>query len=283
MQVGIYRDLDIEAYHSGGGVSRSGLMEFNKTPAHYWNAYLNPDRPKKEPTEAMNFGNAFHTFILENDKFESRFCVKPEQMLLKDLVDLYGKDKGRVLFDQQKDELAGFLLKSSHKTVLTEQQVETLHLMKQSLMNHDKAPGLIEDGLYEHSVFWEDPHSGVLCKTRPDIWHGNMTVDLKTIAAADERSFVNAMMAHGYHIQSAMNREGIRATNGTDIKTHVFLCVEKTFPYSIGVYILDISALELAQVKFKNLVTSFAECKRNDVWPGYETKTIFLPKWAENL
>lgn len=280
---GVYTDLDIEKYHSVEGVSRSGLIEFNKTPFHYWNKYLNPERPASEPTEAMIFGNAFHTFILEPHLFDSRYCIEPEHTLLKDFVEMYGKDNGRLLFDKQKDDYANFLLKSASKQVLTHKQIETLSFMKQSLENHPQAMDLIIGGRIEHSLFWIEPHTGTLCKTRPDVWHDGFTADLKTIAAADERSFVKALIAHGYHIQAAMNREGIRENTGKDIKSHTFVCVEKTFPYPVAIYILDITALEFAHVKFKKLVTDFAECKYNNVWNGYETKTIFLPEWAENL
>lgn len=283
MQAGIYKDLDIEKYHSVEGVSRSGLCELAKTPFHYWNKYLNLDRPPSEPTEAMIFGNAFHTFVLEIDKFADRYVVEPEHRLLKDLKAEYGDGHGKELFEKQKRDYEDFLLKSEHYTVLTRKQVETLQLMSQSLRNHPRAMALIEGGRIEHSIFWNEPHTGELCKTRPDVWQDGFTCDLKTIAAADERSFTKAMVNHGYHIQAAMNREGIREQTGKDIKSHTFVCVEKTFPYPVAIYILDITALDFAHVKFKKLITEYAACKENDVWPGYETKTIFLPQWAENL
>lgn len=266
MQAGVYKELDIEEYHNVDGVSRSGLIEFDRSPFHYWNAYLNPARPQHEATEAMNFGNAFHTFVLEPDLFSKRFCTIP------DGIDRRTK--------QGKEDFAVFEANSIGKTVLTGKQVETLTAMKLSLINHPNAMQLLEGGRIEHSVFWNEPHTGQLCKTRPDVWHDDFTADLKTISAADERSFTNAMMAHGYHIQAAMNREGIREETGKDIKSHTFVCVEKTFPFAVGIYILDITALEHAHVKFKKLITDFAECKRTNVWEGYPIKTIFLPEWA---
>ena len=257
-------------------------MHFEKSPFHYWSEYLDPAKPAKEPTEAMIFGNAFHTYVLEHHEFGKRYAVEPQHHLLKDLKAQLGDKLGKDRFEMQKLDYEEFLLKSRHKTILSINQLQTLRLMHESLQKHEQGMALLQGGLVEQSVFWSEPHTGELCKTRPDVWQDGFTADLKTIAAADERSFVKAMMAHGYHVQAAMNREGIREQTGKDIKEHIFVCVEKTFPYAVAIYRLDISALDFAHVKFKKLITDFAECKKSNSWRGYETKTIFLPKWAEN-
>jgi exodeoxyribonuclease VIII len=152
--------------------------------------------------------------------------------------------------------------------------------MKESVLKHPQAASLIFGGLVEHSLFWEDPHSGIRCKTRPDVWHKNMTVDLKTTASADERSFASSIASFGYHLQSAMNREGIFHNGGNDIITHTFVCVEKEWPYLVAVYILDQNTLDCAHNMFKNTLQQFKECVIRDEWPSYETKEISLPAWA---
>lgn len=280
--LGVYKDLSNEAYHSDPeSISRSGLMAFKKSPSYYWNTYLNPDRPSREKsTDAAIFGNAFHTIVLEPSQFDNRYAVLPETRLLKDLVEEYGKDQGRILYDKQKQTLQE--IKEQGKIVLKSEQLDKLRAMQQSVYKHPQAWDLISNALYEHSIFWDDPHTGIRCKTRPDIWQENMTVDLKTIHSADERSFQYSMMDYGYHIQAAMNREGIFRATEKDIKNHVFICVEKEFPYSVAVYILDLTVIEYAHIEFKKLLTSFAECKQKNEWVGYETKTIFLPSWVNN-
>lgn len=44
---GLYA-LPIEDYHRDPALSRSGLMEFKRSPYHYWYKYINPDY-KSEP------------------------------------------------------------------------------------------------------------------------------------------------------------------------------------------------------------------------------------------
>ena len=141
-----------------------------------------------------------------------------------------------------------------------------------------KAMGLAK-GVPDILIFWDDQQTGLRLKTRPDAWHENMTVDLKTIASADPRSFQNAMAQRGYHIQSAMNREGIRAATGKDVINHVFVCVEKTFPFLVAVYILDETALDHAHNTLRKVLPEMKECLNTQVWAGYETMTIGLPAW----
>lgn len=297
---GIYKNLSNEDYHNDrSAISRSGLWEFRKSPAHYWNAYLNPERPEKKTTPDMAFGSAFHAYVLEPHLFEKHYCVQDfvlpkvdEKPLKRDLQAKYGKDIGAQMYEDakikemhQKAErdrvLADFTAKSQGKELLTEDQMATLQLMKQSVLNHKDAARLISGGAIEHSLFWEDPHTGVRCKTRPDIWHSNMTADLKTVKSADEHSFRNSLASFGYHLQCAFNREGIYHTGGDDIKTHTFICVEKEFPYLIAVYILDKETLDYAHTLFKNTLAQFKNCLETNEWRGYETKEISLPKWAE--
>ncbi len=67
-------------------------------------------------------------FILEPEDFEKRYCVKPEQSLLKDFVEMYGKSEGRIMYDQQKVDLADFMAKSASKTILKPEQYRNIAL-----------------------------------------------------------------------------------------------------------------------------------------------------------
>ena len=77
MEPGIY-DISNEAYHQGPGISRSALLEFKKSPYHYWYKYKNPDYIPESPTPAQILGHALHTAILEPEKVEEQFVVLPK-------------------------------------------------------------------------------------------------------------------------------------------------------------------------------------------------------------
>jgi exodeoxyribonuclease VIII len=142
--LGIYKDLSIEDYHADKtAISRSGLMEFKKSPYHYWANYLNPDKPEKEPTDAMILGNAFHTLVLEPNTFDERYLVMPEKVLLKD-VGREAYDKYKATIDDIENNNAGF-------TVLTKKQMDMLTAMYESLKieRHKQAYELIAGAEYE--------------------------------------------------------------------------------------------------------------------------------------
>lgn len=279
--IGVYKDLSIEEYHGHTeSISRSGLMAFRKSPKHYWSEYLNPDRPPKEATEAMIFGNAFHTYILEPEQFKSRYFVKPEQQLLKDLIEMFGKEDGRLKFDSQKADLEDFMLKSRDKVLLSDKQMTTLQFMKQSLENHPQAWNTVEGGIYEQSYFWEDKESGILCKARPDILHSNMIIDLKTTVDASPSGFQRAIVSGGYHLQGAMQIDAIQECSGIKIDTFICLAIEKIYPFSIGVYILDEDAITKGRAEYLKLLVSLKSAREYNSYPGYETQTMGLPVWA---
>ena len=54
---GLHRHIPATDYHADPGVSNSMLSAMNKTPAHCWAMYLDPERPANEQTAAMRAGS----------------------------------------------------------------------------------------------------------------------------------------------------------------------------------------------------------------------------------
>lgn len=266
----IFTDMTNEDYHAHPAISRSGVLELLKSPYHYYMRYLSPDKEKKEPTKAMDMGNAFHTMILEPEKFNNDFIVKPAPVLLKDV--------GREVYDIYKNALDN--IEKMGKTVLSVDDMSLLEKMQKSINAHPDASRLITGGIHESSLFWVDEHTGIECKARPDIWHEEIVTDLKTITSADRNTFQRSIVDGGYHIQAAMIREAIRQNTGKDVTSFTYIVCEKTFPYATAVYILDEATLEQGHCAFKNCLLELKRCIENNAWPAYETQTISLPTWA---
>lgn len=80
---GVY-DISIEEYHNGDGISRSKLVAFLKSPLHFWHEALNPNREKVKladivkKTNALEFGNALHNYVLERNEFFDRYVIMPK-------------------------------------------------------------------------------------------------------------------------------------------------------------------------------------------------------------
>jgi len=65
-------------YHARPEVSKSGLDQIRRSPLHYWNRYLNPDRIIEPPTLAMVIGSALHARVLEPHLYDDEYMAAPE-------------------------------------------------------------------------------------------------------------------------------------------------------------------------------------------------------------
>lgn len=279
VQPGIYPDLSSLEYHTGPGVSKSGLDALRRSPAHYWHEYgirsqvgeddWTPDDDEDPETEkrALLFGRAFHALILERATFRERFAVRP----------LFGRKAAE---RQAKDE---WMAAHAGKGILTNAEGTIMKAMRESLTRHPVASKLLDasTGVAEHSIYWTDPETGVLCKCRPDWWRrDNIVVDLKSALDASPDTFTRTIAQRRYHVQHAFYSDGIRAA-GHEVKGFVFVSVEKEAPFEVGVYNLDGESVELGRTEYREDLQRYRLCAESNQWPGYCEKItkIGLPAW----
>lgn len=267
----IIKDLANEVYHSDAAISRSGIREFLRSPYHYWSEYLNPKAPPRKFSDAMKMGSAFHTYILEYDKFEDDYEVEPPKVLLKDV--------GRKAYDEYKLQLQELL--DCGKIILSPEEYNILRAMEESLVNNQIAMDLISDCEYEVSLFWSDPHTQIACKARPDIVGKEYIADLKTISSADFRTFQSSIDAGAYHIQAAMIRDAYREITGKDYTQFIYICVENKYPFATAIYILNEEALEIGRAEYKQALLDMKICFEKNEWLSYQIQTIGLPAWKK--
>lgn len=262
-----FSDMSIEQYHSCEGVSRSKLMTFKKSPLHYWHEYINPNKPSSEPTPDMIIGNAAHSLILEPSSFWDRYIVRPKH----DRRTKVGKSN----YDAD-------LMEAGNRIMLLDDQYEKICGMRDSVFDHSVAPSLLQDILAEHSLFWVDEETQLLCKARPDAWRDGMVIDLKTANDASYNAFQRSVYTYGYDIQCGMIHEAIKNYNGEEIKTFAFIVVEKTAPYAIACYQLDGAWLDVGVAKYHDLLSRLKFCMDEDEYPGYPNMIIEMPKWGSD-
>lgn len=264
-------DMTIERYHAGPGISRSGIQEFKRSPFHYWHKYLNPEKLAQEKPDiitganAKEFGNVVHTYLLEPERFEKSYLVL-------DKVDR------RKSVDKQRLEEA----KSDGRAIVCAESFQEVVAMQRSINNSLSARGLMEGALYEKSIVWNDKDTDILCKVRPDIWHSNMIVDLKTSKNASHRAFQHDLFTFGYHLQAAMIHEALFALKGINMMNFIFIVVEKEPPHAVAVYQLDEKAVRFGIEEFKKILFELKDCMTNDTWNSYPNGIIDLPNYVYN-
>lgn len=261
MQPGIYPDIENDAYHAGPGISKSGLWTiYTKTPAHYRFA-------EREENPAFDFGTACHFAILEPQKFEASVMRGP--------VDRRGNN-----WKDAQAEAA-----NSKRLLLTAGDYDATLTIRDAVHADAWLNSLIVSphSEIEHSSYWIDEETGVLCRSRPDLYRADLgiIVDVKSTASAHPEDFARSVVNYGYHAQEAWYSDGHRA-NGRPVEGFVFLAWEKKAPFVTARYELPPSIVAEGRAICRKALATYADCTRTDTWPGYsgEITELAFKRWS---
>ena len=214
-------------------------------------------------TKAMADGTAVHAFFLERDKFDTDFVIKPADMRLNTKV---GKE---------------WALEHQSKIIIDSELGNNLYEMEKSFM--DSPAKLIYDikGQTELSYFWDDLGT-IKGKCRPD-WisdDGSIVVDIKTTTDASPRGFQKSISTWGYHLQLGWYLRGLRKL-GLPAEQFIFIAIEKTAPFCVGVYKADQEMINFAIKELDQLMPEIQTAMVSNEFPDYtpEITSIGLPPW----
>lgn len=256
-----------EAYHAAPGYSKSHLDEIadDRAPLHYWAAYRDPNRIPREPTPALELGNAIHSAILEPLDFTDRYAIAPD-------VDRRTKEGKAVYRD--------FMASSIGKTPLTASQYETCVGMIEAVYSHPVAAGLLTGGVAEQSHFALDEETGALIKCRIDYLlgslDGGMIVDFKSCENASPRAFARAAELYRYDVAPAWYYHVINMGYRVRPSQWVWIGCEKEHPYAIIIRYATQAAIDAAFVVAREDFHLILECDRNNHWPDYGEEILPL-------
>lgn len=236
----IINDMPNELYHARPELSSSQIRQLLTNPYLYFSGF------KQDETEAMRFGTAVHTAVLEPDLFASSYAVEP----IADGRNTAGKAIK-----------AEFALASAGKTIITATQAETISGIKNSLetatfSNGAKVADLFKNGVAEQSVFGTVTNRNgelIPARCRPDYRLGDTLIDLKTTQDASVDGFSRSVAKFGYHIQAEWYLQV------TGAKRFIFVAAETKPPYMVGIYDLNIVYRELAQDEILRALDDLAQ------------------------
>lgn len=261
--VGIHPDIDNDDYHSGPGISKSGLWTiYSKTPAHYRFA-------EREENPAFDFGTACHFAILEPEKFETSVMRGPPDR------------RGNNWKDAQAEAV------NTKRLLLTAGDYDSVLTIRDAVHADAWLNALIVSphSEVEHSAYWVDEETGMLCRSRPDLYRSDLgiIVDVKSSVSAHPDDFARSVVNYGYHAQEAWYTEGHRA-NGRTVDGFVFLVWEKKAPFVTAKYELPPAIVAEGNAIMRKALSTYASCLRADRWPGYsdEVQELSFKPWAFN-
>lgn len=189
-------DIDDPGYFRLKSIDQSQLKQFLKNPADWAYHRLNDDH---KPTDAMNFGTAFHAYLLGTSDVVS----------LPEGESFRSKDNQKWRADQLE---AGNIIVSYNDMQLLKRMKEGIE--QTSLMpEYPDYMEIIEQGTKEQCIEWKDRQTGLMLKAKPDLIPAgtDYLVDLKTAQKADAESFAKEVINYGYHIQTVFYRAAVAA------------------------------------------------------------------------
>jgi hypothetical protein len=256
---GIFEGLNEAVYRGAPGVNISNLKAMGKSPAHY---LAKVEEPLSDPTDAQVFGTLLHLAVLEPDRLAGAYVTRPEGLK-------FTTKEGKAWKDSQT------------LPILDVEKSAALMRTAMAVSNHPTAGQILSGGRKEVSVFKTHGQTGLLLKGRIDCLtedeNGFVTVvDVKTTEDASIAGFSRAIASWQYHAQAAFYMDLVAADY------FVFLAVEKSAPYAVGIYALDEASIGRGRDAYGNWLEMLARCQETGEWPGYsmEVETISLPAWA---
>lgn len=262
---GLHLDIPEPEYHALPGLSSTGIKTMLRSPAHYqWALTHRVERA------AFDVGHAAHAKIL-------------------------GVGLGVIAYpDEHLTPSGNASTKAATTAWASEQRAQglvpvtpaTLTLvdgMADAVLAHPDARPLLEGGTPEVSLLWDDADTGIRCKGRIDYLHPqdeHLAVDLKTARNADPRRFGSVAATYGYAEQAVHYLAGLKATRGDEAAFYQVL-VETDAPHFVAVVRLDEWFLDIAALRVRHAITTYAHCQASGEWPGYPTgiNAVAPPAW----
>ena len=288
---GIFHNLAESVYRSDPAISQSTLKVIGRSPAHF-KAGVEAD--EKEETGAMLLGRIAGQLAMEPER-EAWWTVQPDGVALNTTE---GKDwaKAQCKWDESKD---GKFPRSPSDafdkkgiTVIRYDIFKRASEIASALMDCKKPEvrELLDDSDFEVSGFAdvETPSGIVPCKFRADIVPRKLPIlaDLKTCLDARPEPFLrNSVLRLGYHLQAASYLGFWNVLHTKDWRHEFrFIAVESSAPYAIIVHRLDKEFMEQGLMKYEQMLSTYAFCKKMNDWPDYAPgiSTLELPKWEKD-
>lgn len=314
---GIYDGIPNEEYHRSPAVSNSQLKTFRESPAHYWYAYLDPEREKEEVKRPDYFviGDLLHALCLEPDEVYDRYyCalnVKEYPAALRTAPEIEKalqaagqpkKKSGEKKADQVArlketcpdiqvwdDLVQQHAQKPEHegKIEISYDIWRKAHRALTKVMERAEAKVLLSDGLAELSIFAVCPDTGMMLKARPDWLRLNFwIIDVKSATSAKPSFWSKKAADLGYHCQDAFYRYVFKLATDKDPEGFGFITIEYEKAAICEPYEIDEAGKEAGDKQVHRDLGGLAACKEKDYWPGYTAQGVTplkIAKWATEV
>jgi hypothetical protein len=255
----LIKEMGEDKYRIADGLNKSLLVPFMQSPFHYKHELEN----KKQPTENMKLGTALHAeLLLPRPSDVYAVCKKVDKR----------KTEGKEYFAQ-------FTAENVGKTVIDEDQYESLKGMKEGLYRNAFSRRILEQATDREVAMFGTrncEHGKVRLKGMADIYDSNngILADIKTVDSATKDSFKWAMKDFSYDIQQ-VHYTWLAINAGLPFSKFMFIVCERKKPWATAVYQLSTDSYMRAFDRWSKALDYFSHCQeRNDFESSYPEEAV---------
>lgn len=252
--------ISFDEYVAIDAVNWSSLKHLVNSPAAYKWTKEN-DRPD---TNALKMGRYIHALVFEPETISRDYAI------------FTGEGT------RASKEYKAFAAEHPGVTIFKSNEVETMEATANAVRTSPLVrPYLDMGGLYEHTLTWTDPETGLPCKCRLDWFiadNGRILLDLKSAASVEMRRWVSSLMRLGYPSQLAHYSNGIKAVYGNAPEQVIIVAVEKSPPFDVLVQPIGDEMRTIAADHVAELMRKLKTCIDTDEWPGRYTEPMPLDR-----
>ena len=247
----VIENLHNDVYHGSEGVSTSKIKVYLECPAKYYAEFVSGE-VEREDKKVFDLGSAAHCLCLEPQNFNRDFVLQPSY------IDVRRGNKWNAFAEVH-----------AEQTILTSDQWEYCHAMRDAVSRHPFGSRLLTGGKAEVSYFKRDEETGLIVKCRTDYLLDDLIVDLKTCRSSEPVKFGRDAIRLGYHVQDAIYRDV------TGIEHFSFVAVESEKPFVVTAPITcSENARELGFTEYHRALRGIRESLDFNLWPGYTTDPV---------
>lgn len=268
---GLVFGLDEAEYHARPELSSTGarllLEEFGGSPALFRHRMDNPQPGKRD----YDVGHAAHTEVLG---VGSGMVEYPDEHLTPS-GNVSTKVATLAWAQEQRD---------NGLTPVSPEDMRAVNGMRDSILAHPKARQLLEQATEREVSVFADVE-GVPSRARLDAMGDGIGIDLKTSRkTANATGFSRSSGDLGYHVQEGWYRDTLSAC-GIELDRFLFIVVEKTAPYLVGVNEHDVIFREMGKAAAGEARRRYRHGMETGEWPGYSTDIEYAspPAWMAML
>lgn len=286
--------LTAETYHAHPAWSASRLkFARTHTMRAYWDAFLNPDRVPKPPTEAMRQGSLCDCVITTPEIAEARYIVMPADLprrpTEKQLTD--GKDSrpGTKAHDAYLDaqdreaQWVEFEARRAGRELVSADWWDRALAIRDVLMSDPEIRARLDDALVTSQLphLWRDGLRE--CRYMPDLeTAGGGLWDLKKAASASPRAITRQTYDLAYDIQLAHYREGFSDRHGEPPRELGLIAYEWEPPHDYALLPASDDLVALGMKRREEAFERVADCMAADKWPSHGTVLLDPPSWLKD-